>query len=658
MKIKKISILLAIMMLFSIFNINIYNVRANDTADTLPKFIAIRKGSVMLDFADVGYGYTYAQQDTNYIYGYDVWVNQYTHYYIIIESNKNDTKTYDFVKSLPTTYISLAEPYDSSHLKTYNKLLYNYLKSKKLITSTTTTDGAVIENSNYAIDYVYADNMFKVFVAIESSTAHGSEFLNDVKTAATADENTIKSLKVPFADLTINENDTTIKTYKENFGKKFRSVFYRNDVYKDPNGQTLNAQYSSKTYTSVTNKYSTVANIASISDKIADRSLVLNIGPYEELEHTTSNKNITCKTAGTISVKFRTGKPNISTFNVTTMLNPNNHEKLTHKSTFTTCDKEWDEYDECSACKVKLNSKHHDATAHTYEENIVLEATCSQVGIKHLKCKKCNHEENVQIDKLEHSWDKGTVIVEPTNSSEGKKLFTCNICHTNKIESIPKTPTPTPEVLPEKVVPTPAITPTTEKQSQDIIDKIVYDYVKKLQTDKNGLFDGDIEYTFTSNGNKFKVNYNGDGKYKVSILLDGKWVNVPLYSTKAAQTSLYNYSIAKAQDGSFFVDVLKNKKLTIKKASIKSLKSKKKTKTTVIFNKQKDVNGYQIQYSTSKKFTKKTTKTKNISNKKNNCTLTKLKSKKTYYVKIRAYKKVNGKKVYGTWSKTKKVKIK
>ena len=159
MKIKKISILLAIMILFSIFNINIYNVRANDTMDTLPPFIAIRKGSVMMDFTDVGYGYTYAQQDTNYIYGYDVWVNQYTHYYIIIESNKNDTKTYDFVKSLPTTYISLAEPYDSSHLKTYNKLLYNYLKSKKLITSTTTTDGTVIENSNYAIDYVYADNM-------------------------------------------------------------------------------------------------------------------------------------------------------------------------------------------------------------------------------------------------------------------------------------------------------------------------------------------------------------------------------------------------------------------------------------------------------------------------------------------------------------------
>ena len=35
-----------------------------------------------------------------------------------------------------------------------------------------------------------------------------------------------------------------------------------------------------------------------------------------------------------------------------------------------------------------------------------------------------------------------------------------------------------------------------------------------------------------------------------------------------------------------------------------------------------------------------------------------LKSKKTYYVKIRSYKKVGKKKYYGAWSKVKKVKIK
>ena len=29
-----------------------------------------------------------------------------------------------------------------------------------------------------------------------------------------------------------------------------------------------------------------------------------------------------------------------------------------------------------------------------------------------------------------------------------------------------------------------------------------------------------------------------------------------------------------------------------------------------------------------------------------------------YYVKVRAYRKINGKKVYGPWSKVKKIKIK
>ena len=39
-------------------------------------------------------------------------------------------------------------------------------------------------------------------------------------------------------------------------------------------------------------------------------------------------------------------------------------------------------------------------------------------------------------------------------------------------------------------------------------------------------------------------------------------------------------------------------------------------------------------------------------------TIKKLKSKKTYSVKIRAYKKIDGKKIYGDYSKVKKIKVK
>ena len=75
------------------------------------------------------------------------------------------------------------------------------------------------------------------------------------------------------------------------------------------------------------------------------------------------------------------------------------------------------------------------------------------------------------------------------------------------------------------------------------------------------------------------------------------------------------------------------------------------------------VTGYQIQYSTSKAFTKKTTKTLTVKkNKTTAATLKKLKGGKKYYVKIRTYKTVkrNGKmvKIYSDWSKVKSVKVK
>ena len=74
--------------------------------------------------------------------------------------------------------------------------------------------------------------------------------------------------------------------------------------------------------------------------------------------------------------------------------------------------------------------------------------------------------------------------------------------------------------------------------------------------------------------------------------------------------------------------------------------------------------GYQVQYSLNKKFSTKKkykTKTKNISATSatvKSGTIKKLTKKKTYYVRARAYKVINGKKYYCKWSKTNKVKIK
>lgn len=99
-----------------------------------------------------------------------------------------------------------------------------------------------------------------------------------------------------------------------------------------------------------------------------------------------------------------------------------------------------------------------------------------------------------------------------------------------------------------------------------------------------------------------------------------------------------------------------------KKANISSLKKGKKS-ITVKWKKVKSIKGYQIEYSTSKKFTKKTSKKVLVSKQKKTSTAIKnLKGKKKYYVRIRTYKNVkfNGKtvKVYSSWSKSKSVKTK
>ncbi len=101
---------------------------------------------------------------------------------------------------------------------------------------------------------------------------------------------------------------------------------------------------------------------------------------------------------------------------------------------------------------------------------------------------------------------------------------------------------------------------------------------------------------------------------------------------------------------------------TAKKSSIVKLTKGKKS-FKIKWKKVTGAKGYQVQYSTSKKFAKKGTVTKTYSgNKKFTKTIKKLKSKKTYYVRVRAYKtkKVNGKtiKLYSGWSKSKSIKTK
>ena len=116
---------------------------------------------------------------------------------------------------------------------------------------------------------------------------------------------------------------------------------------------------------------------------------------------------------------------------------------------------------------------------------------------------------------------------------------------------------------------------------------------------------------------------------------------------KAVITGLGNYTGSKTVY--FYIAPKASQLSSVVSTSAKSmkLKWKKDTKAT----------GYQIYYATKSNFAKKKvitiTKSKTSSK-----TIKKLKSNKTYYVKMRSYKKVGSKKIYGDWSTVKSVTIK
>lgn len=166
----------------------------------------------------------------------------------------------------------------------------------------------------------------------------------------------------------------------------------------------------------------------------------------------------------------------------------------------------------------------------------------------------------------------------------------------------------------------------------------------------------------------FTVAFNSDGGSPVASqsILDGQKATAPANPTKNGYTFAgwyngsvkYDFNTAVTSNLTLTAKWSKNEeKITVKTPSKPTLKNKKKKQLTITIKKVTGAAGYQVTYSTDKNFKKKVTKTKNIT--KNTLTLKNLKKGKTYYVKVKAYKKDSaGKKVYSKFSKIGKLKIK
>ncbi|MCR5736631.1 MAG: transglutaminase-like domain-containing protein [Eubacterium sp.] len=145
---------------------------------------------------------------------------------------------------------------------------------------------------------------------------------------------------------------------------------------------------------------------------------------------------------------------------------------------------------------------------------------------------------------------------------------------------------------------------------------------------------------------------SGNALIKASLYKDGSVIStnqimlfvgdesrVPDYTDKRVKTPVKTVT-----------NPLKNKKV-----KLGSVKSKKKKTLTIQWKKLNKVKGYQVIYAQNKKFTKGK---KSVNLKKNSVTLKKLKSKKTYYVKVRGFVKKDGKTFYSKWSKVKSARVK
>lgn len=179
---------------------------------------------------------------------------------------------------------------------------------------------------------------------------------------------------------------------------------------------------------------------------------------------------------------------------------------------------------------------------------------------------------------------------------------------------------------------------TTEKSGQKITG-ISSSYKKAYNSSFTLKPKAKGKITYKSNNTKVAT-VNSKGKVKI------KGTGKVTITITAKETSAYKKQ---------------TKKVTIYavpgKRDIKKLSSGKK-KLTVQWKKDNRSDGYQVQYSTDKKF-KKNVKNVVIGKKQTTKqTIKKLKTGKKYYVRIRSYKKISGKKYYGTWSSKKTVKVK
>ena len=262
----------------------------------------------------------------------------------------------------------------------------------------------------------------------------------------------------------------------------------------------------------------------------------------------------------------------------------------------------------CKSCNKKLSTgKSIAAKGHSAEVRDQKDATCTVAGYTgDTYCKTCNKKISTGESVPAKGHSTITDTQKATASKDGNITTTCTRCGIT-IQTV--------EIA---------------KVSKIKLSKTKYTYNGKKQTPSVTVKD--------SKGKELKVNAD----YKVKLPSGRK--NVGTYEVKITFKGS-KYSGSKTLSYTINPKSTKLSKVSAKKKGFEAKWKKQSTQTK----------GYQIQYSTDSKFksgNKTVTVNKNSTTKK---TISKLKAKKKYYVRIRTYKTVGKQKYYSDWSKSVKV---
>lgn len=307
---------------------------------------------------------------------------------------------------------------------------------------------------------------------------------------------------------------------------------------------------------------------------------------------------------------------------------------------------------------------------HQFTENwrVAQYPTCSQEGLEYRTCLICREfEETRPIEKKEHSLrtlEGKEATCTQTGLTEGKYCYRCDAVVVSQNVITKKAHTVTAD---KAVKATFTETGLTEGSHCSVCGKIIAaqkTVAKLILGQVSGLKAKKVKVAKSSEITLAWNKMTGAEKYEVYQQNGKSWKKIKTTSStsltvkKLKANKSYKFKVRAVVDdikGKYSsVITVKTVPATTSKLTLKAGKKQ----LTASWKSVSDISGYEVQYSTSKKFTKKTTKTVTAKKSAKKTTIKKLKKGKKYYVRVRTYKTVNGKKVYSSWSAVKNVKVK